>query len=270
MELPETTILARQMNKEIVGKQICTVEISNPKCLNTSLERFVKAVTGKTVESVENKGKWLFLRLDSGSLILFNSGMGADVVRYKTGEKLPDKHQIRFAFGDKSGFTIRVWWFCYLHLATENTLAEHKLTAKLGVSPLDKKFTLKHFKNVLGNKRGYIKNFLLDQKNLAGIGNVYVQDILFNAKLHPKRKIPSISDDEIKALYNSIKKVLNESVKLGGLAYERDFYGNKGGFGKNQFKVGYKQGGPCPTCGMIIEKIKTGATSSYICPSCQT
>lgn len=270
MELPELTILSRQMKKDIVGRQISVVEVANPKCLNVPFEQFQKTVVGKTVKSVEARGKWLFIKLNSDNVLLFNPGMGADVIHFKPNDKLPEKYQIKFTLDDKTGFTIRVWWFCYLHLMQENKFSEHKLTAKLGLTPLDKKFTLAYFKQLLSEKRGNIKSFLLDQKNVAGIGNVYIQDILFNAKLHPKRKIPSLKDIEIEALYNSIKSVLNESIQLGGLAYERDFYGNKGGYGKDQFKIAYKPDEPCPTCQTPIEKIKTGSTSSYICPNCQT
>ncbi len=269
MELPELTILARQMKTEIVGKQISEVEVANHKCLNISFEQFQKIVAGKTVRSVESKGKWLFIGLESDHVIMFNPGMGADVIHFKPGDQLPEKYQIKLTLHDKTGFTIRVWWFCYLHLMPKNKLGEHKLTAKLGITPLDKKFTMNYFKQLISGKRGNIKNFLVDQKNIAGIGNVYIQDILFNAKLHPKRKIPSLTEMEIEALYKSIRSVLNESIQLGGLAYEKDFYGNKGGYGKQQFKIAYKPGSPCPTCQTTIEKIKTGSTSSFICPNCQ-
>lgn len=269
VELPELTILGRQMKKEIVGKRISEVEVANPKCLNMPLEQFQKTAVGKTVKSVESRGKWLFIKLSSDNVLLFNPGMGADIIHFKPRDELPEKYQIKFTLDDKSGFTIRVWWFCYLHLMPENKLGEHKLTAKLGITPLDKKFTIDDFKQLLSKKRGNIKNILLDQKNIAGIGNVYIQDILFNAKIHPKRKTPSLNDAEIEALYKSIKSVLNESIELGGLAYEKDFYGNKGGYGKNQFKIAYKPGKPCPNCQTIILKIKTGSTSSFVCPNCQ-
>jgi len=269
MELPELTVLSRQMRKEIVGKRISEVQVTNPKCLNMPFEQFEKAVVGKTIKSVDSKGKWLFIKLDSDRVLLFNPGMGADIIHFKPSDKLPEKYQIKFTLADKFGFTIRVWWFCYLHLIPESKLNEHKLTAKLGITPLDKEFTLAYFKQLLSKKRGSIKNFLLDQKNIAGIGNVYIQDILFNAKIHPKRTIPSLDDTEIEALYNSIKLVLNESIKLGGLAYEKDYYGNKGSYGKNQFKIAYKPGKPCPLCQTTVQKIKTGSTSSYVCPSCQ-
>ena len=263
------TVLSRQMAKEIVGKRISEVEVANPKCLNMPLEQFQKTVVGKATRSVENRGKWLFIKLDSDHVLLFNPGMGADVIHFKPGIKLPEKYQIKFILDDKSGFTIRVWWFCYLHLVHANKLGEHKLTARLGVTPLDKRFTLDYFKQLLNKKRGNIKTFLLDQKNLAGIGNVYIQDILFDARLHPNRIISSLTNTEIEALYKSIGSVLNESIELGGLAYEKDFYGNKGGYGVKQFKIAYKPGQPCPTCQTTIQKIKTGSTSSFICPNCQ-
>lgn len=269
MELPELTVLAQQMTKEIVGKRIAQVEVANPKCLNMPYEQFKKTVIGKTVKSVESKGKWLFIKLGSDHVLLFNPGMGADVIHFEEGDKLPEKYHIKFVLGDKSGFTIRVWWFCYLHLMPADKVGEHKLAGKLGMSPLDKQFTLDYFKKMLKGKKGNVKAFLLDQKNIAGIGNVYIQDTLFGAKLHPQRAISSLSDKEIEALFKSMQAVLKESIKLGGLAYEKDFYGNKGKYGSDQFKIGYKEGKPCPNCGTTIQKIKTGSTSTFICPKCQ-
>ena len=269
MELPELTVLSRQMNKEIAGKKILETEISNPKCLNIPLQQFQKAIVSRTVKSVEGKGKWLFIKLDSDYILLFNPGMGADVIYFKSSDKLPEKYQVKFAFSDQTGFTIRVWWFCYLHLMKADKLGEHKLVGKLGVNPLDKDFTLNRFKQLLAKKGGNIKTFLLDQKNIAGIGNVYVQDMLFSAKLHPQRKISSLTSTETEALYKSMKSGITDSIRMGGLAYERDFYGNKGRYGADQFKIAYKPGKPCPICHTTIQKIKTGSTSSFICPKCQ-
>jgi formamidopyrimidine-DNA glycosylase len=121
----------------------------------------------------------------------------------------------------------------------------------------------------LTEKKTGIKSFLLDQKKIAGVGNVYIQDILFEAKLHPKRKISTLSGKEIENLYHAIRNVLNRAIQLGGLAYEKDIYGRKGTLTIHKFLVGYKAGQPCPICKTPIEKIKTGSTSSYICPRCQ-
>jgi len=112
--------------------------------LNIPLEEFQKTVVRKNIKSVESRGKWLFIKLDS-HILLFNPGMGADVIHFKSDDKLPKKYQIKITLNDKTGFTIRVWWFCYLHLMPEDKIGEHKLTAKLGITPLDKKFTLDHF-----------------------------------------------------------------------------------------------------------------------------
>jgi len=269
-ELPEITVIARQMNNEIKGKRIAHIEAKQPKNLNMPVQEFVKTAKGKTVNNVSSKGKWVFIKVDPAYCMLINRGMNADVLYFTPNQKLPEKYQFKLTFTDKTGFTIQFQWFGYIHLVPEKNLNKHKLTAQLGISPLDKEFTLERFKKLLVYKKGGIKSCLIDQKNVAGIGNVYIQDILFQAELHPNRKISTLSEKEIHILYDAIRDVLNRSIKLGGLAYEKDFYGQKGKLTINEFLVGYKTGKPCPTCKTPIEKTKTGSTSSYICPKCQT
>jgi len=268
-ELPEITVIAKQMHKELEGKTIEDVEIKQPKNLNVPVSKFVKAIKGKTVEDVSSHGKWLFMKLNQARYLLINLGMGAELIYFKPEQKLPDQYQFKLVFADKTGFTAHFWWFGYIHLASETDMRSHKMTASLGKSPMDKAFTLDYFKKVLGNRKTNVKSFLLDQKNVAGIGNVYIQDLLFKAKLHPNRKILTLTETEKKKLYSAIRDVLNRSIRLDGLAYEKDFYGRKGRFTGAKFLVGYKTGKPCPTCGTIIEKIRTGSTASYICPKCQ-
>ncbi len=268
-ELPEITVIARQMEKEIVGKRITDIEARQPKNLNMSVSRFVQIAKGRAVKSVVGKGKWIFMKLDRAYYMLINRGMNADVLYFTRDQKLPPKYQFKLTFSDKTGFTIQFQWFGYIHLVADDELTQHKLTAELGISPTSQKFTSEYFRRLLAGKKTRIKNFLLNQKNVAGIGNVYIQDILFKAKLHPNRKISTLSEQEINDLYNAILNVLNRSIHLGGLIYEKDFYGRNGRFAMNEFLVGYKTGQPCPTCNTKIEKIKTGSTSSYICPKCQ-
>lgn len=269
-ELPEITVIARQMNREIAGKRIADIEVKQPKNLNLPVQEFSKTVKGKTVNSVSSHGKWLFIKLNPACFLLINLGMGAELLHFTPKHKLPEKAQFKLTFSDKTGFTIHFWWFGYIHLIPEKDLTKHKLTARLGISPIDKKFTFEHFRSLLADKKTGIKSYLLNQKNVAGIGNVYVQDILFKAKLHPNRRISSLSEKDISALYESIRDVLNNSIRLGGLAFEVDFYGQKGKFTANDFLVGYKHGKPCPECNTTIEKIRTGTTASYICPKCQS
>jgi formamidopyrimidine-DNA glycosylase len=268
-ELPEITVIGRQMDKELKGKRIASIDVKQPKNLNMPVQKFVKICVGKTVEGVSSRGKWLFMQLGSTHTLLTNLGMGAELLYFKPDQKLPQKHQFRLTFSDKTGLTIHFWWFGYVHLVPEKDLSKHKMTSVLGVSPVDKEFTLEHFKKLLGGKKTAIKSFVLDQKKMAGIGNVYAQDILFKARLHPSRKASTLSETEVKTLHEAIREVLNHSIKLGGLAYEMDFYGKKGRFGADKFLVGYRAGKPCPECGTTIEKIRTGSTATYICPKCQ-
>lgn len=269
MELPEIMILARQMEEELVSKRVARVEVENVKCLNVPIEDFRAGVLDKEVSYVRPRGKWVFIGLDPGHVLLFNTGMGADVIYFEDEGRLPEKYHIKFLLDDGTGFTVRVWWFCYLHLVTEDGLDGHKLTKDLGPSPLDDGFTLDYFRNLLRGRRGGVKTFLTNQRNVAGIGNVYIQDILFGAGIHPLRKIPTLTNADVEALYGSMRTVLTESIAHGGLTYEKNFYGKNGGYGKEQYRVAYKPGEACPVCGTAIEKIKTGSTSSFICPRCQ-
>jgi len=98
---------------------------------------------------------------------------------------------------------------------------------------------------------------------------MYMHDILFKARLHPQKKISDMSEEDIKLLYNSILEVLNLSREKGTFAFESDFFGQKGGFTMDYFLVGYKENQPCPACGESIVSIKTGSTSTFICPACQ-
>lgn len=268
-ELPEITVIARQMNREMAGNRIAEVEVKQPKILNVPPRRFVEAVKGRTIDSVSSKGKWIFVKLKPDGFILTNLGMGAELVRFAPRQDLPKGYHFRIAFTNGTGFTARFWWFGYVHLVEEGDLEKHKMTSHLGISPLDGRFTESRLKDMLAGRKVGIKSFLIDQKNIAGIGNVYIQDILFRARLHPNRRTSVLSEDEIHALYKAILKTLSRSIKLGGLAYERDFYGHASRFASKDFLVGYKEGKPCPTCGTTIEKIKTGSTATYVCPECQ-
>ena len=268
-ELPEIDVLARQMNKELRGKKVADIESRQPKNLNIPVLRFAKIIEGKTVTNVSSKGKWIFTKFDPNYYLLINLGMNGDLLQFTPDKKPPEKYHFKLAFTDRTGFTITFQWIGLVHLVAEKDLHKHKLTAKLGIQPTDKNFTLEHFKSLLANKKTIIKNFLLSQKNIAGIGNVYIQDTLFRARLHPNRKINTLTPQEIEALYHAIKDTLNHAIKLGGLAYEKDFYGRHGKLTIDESLVGYKTGKPCPNCGTTIIKTRTGTTASYICPKCQ-
>ena len=256
------------MTRQLHGKRIGKIELPQPKCLNIPAKRF-RRIVGKTVKETKAHGKWLFTELEPKDNLLLNLGMGGDLRYHKNRSTLPKKYQLRLTFRDNTELSVSFSWFGYIHLASDKELPKHKMTGKLGASPIDEEFTIERLRSILAGRRGNIKSFLLDQKNIAGIGNVYVQDILFKARLHPLRKMQTLTESEILALHQSMRDVLDQSIRLGGLKYERDLYGRHGRYGPEHFIVAYKEGKPCPVCGTTVVKTKTGSTSSYVCPRCQ-
>ena len=191
-ELPEIYNLAAQMDKELRGRKIAAVEVRQEKCLNIPEAEFRQLVEGKTVGSVTWRGKWLFTALTPQTMLLISLGMGGELLLHQQGEALPGKYQLRFDFADGARVSIHFWWFGYAHAVKANELGSHAMTAGLGLCPMrDEEFTHERFSRLLTGKKGGIKTFLMDQKNVAGIGNVYIQDILFRAGLHPNRRIRS-------------------------------------------------------------------------------
>lgn len=265
-ELPEIHNLAAQMNSQLVGKSISAVEVRQEKCLNLPTEAFEREITGEVIEAVGAHGKWILVRMASGKRLLVNLGMGADLL-YHAGEASTDEFQVRFDLGGPS-LTVRFWWFGHVHLIDAGEIDGHSMTSVLGPDALDSDLTEQEFLALLEGRRGRIKSFLTNQRNLAGIGNVYIQDILYRTGLHPERQIPSIPEEKRRELYQVMRENLEEAVALGGLAYEKDLYGSPGRL--EGFLVGYCEGEDCPECGAVIEKIRVGSTASFICPRCQT
>ena len=268
-ELPEIAKLAGQMNETLRGKKIKTVTLLQEKCANIPTADFKARAEGAAVGGVYNKGKWIITALDNGENILLSLGMGADILYFKEEKDEPEKYQIKTLYEDGSGYTARFWWFGKYLLANNSELASEPNTKSVAVDPYDEKFTPDYFKKLLSGKKTQVKPFVLDQKNVGGIGNMYMHDILFKARLHPQKKISDMDETAVARLYDAITGVLNLSREKNAFAYESDFFGQKGGYSMDDFLVGYKENQPCPVCGANIVLIKTGGTSSFICPVCQ-
>jgi formamidopyrimidine-DNA glycosylase len=264
-ELPEITNLARQVKANLTGKTITAVEVLQPKCLNIPVEAFQDALRGAEIVGASNRGKWILVETTRGWLLL-NLGMGGEVL-LTTREKLPEKRRIILDFSDGTCLSINFWWFGHLHYAPPQGIDRHEMVARLGPNALD--LDEEALRALLAGRRGTIKSFLLDQSRIAGVGNAYVHDILFMANLHPLRKIEGLRPEEITALAKAIRDGLLPSLEVGGAFYEVDLFGNRGGFTVDRIQVGYRENEPCPRCGTPIQKIKTGGTSSFLCPKCQ-
>jgi formamidopyrimidine-DNA glycosylase len=264
-ELPEVANRAAEMHASLCGRTIIKIEILQPKCLNLSSAQFRRALVGARVIAVSSRGKWIFVETTGGWLLL-NLGMGGEILLVPC-SKLPEKWRLCFHLDDGRCFAVNFWWFGYAHFVEQNGLPQHKMTAKLGPDALTLSADALYLD--IRGRRARVKSYLLNQSNLAGIGNAYVHDILFLARLHPLRTLDTLTRADVDRLWEAIQAGLLPSLKLGGAHYELDLFGEPGGFSMDNVLIGYREGLPCPSCGREIEKIKTGTTSSFICASCQ-
>jgi formamidopyrimidine-DNA glycosylase len=264
-ELPEILNRAREMKAALTGKTITAVDVLQPKSLNIPADDFLDSLQGAQILDVTYRGKWIFLETSQGWLLL-NLGMGGEILLV-TRETLPEKRRLVFDFDDGASLSINFWWFGYAHYVPPNELGNHAMTAKLGPNAID--LSAEELRALLEGRRSRVKSFLLDQSRIAGIGNAYVHDILFLAGLHPLRTVNTLSETEINGLWQAIQKGLQPSIGQGGAFYELNIHGERGGFSEEEILIGYQEGQACPVCETEIEKIKTGSTSSFICPRCQ-
>ena len=264
-EIPEIASRAQEMNSALTGKVITGFEAKQPKCLNLPLEDVQAQLSNARIESVTHRGKWIMMQTSRG-WILLNMGMGGEILLLDR-TKLPEKHRLIVDFSDGTCLSINFWWFGYFHFAAPDRLHEHTMTAKLGPNVLD--LSEPGFIELIKSQKGKLKAVMLDQTKIAGIGNAYIHDILFLARLHPLRVVATLTDEELHNLYTGVRGGLEPALAKRGAFYEMDLFGNKGDFQMEDILVGYRENQPCPKCGTLIQKIKTGGTSSFICPTCQ-
>ena len=264
-EYPELAARTAEMNELLTGRTIAAIEVLQPKSLNIPEDRFRAALTGATLGPTRQRGKWMATETNQGWLLL-NMGMGGELLLVDR-PRLPEKRRLIFDFADGSCLSVNFWWYGYAHYLPPGPLGAHAQLAKLGPNVLD--VDLPAFRALTRGQKTAVKPFLLDQDRLAGIGNAYIHDILWLAAIHPLRKLNTLSAAEVDALWQGIQDGLRPSLAKGGAFYEVGLLGQKGGFLVDDIIVGYREGEPCPRCGTAIAKIKTGGTSSFICPSCQ-
>jgi formamidopyrimidine-DNA glycosylase len=257
------------MRETLQSRRIQSVTVNQPKCLNLPVPQFSGSVAGLRFKEIQQRGKWILAEMDDGWTLAFNQGMGGEV-RHHTAEEVPDPNRERVVFrlDNRSQIWVHHWWFGHVHLVKPGQLGTHPQIGKLGAEPLAPEFTVEKLAEMLAGRRGRIKSYLLDQKFIAGIGNVYVQDILWHARLHPLRKANTLDAADVKRLHTGIQHVLEEGIRWGGGPGEQDFWGNKGQYAEH-LQVGYRTGKPCPACGTLVEELRVGSTTSYICLTCQ-
>lgn len=268
-ELPEVETIRKDLKKMIIKKTISSVDIMETRSIRSKTSFFKKDLVGNHFVSVERKGKLLIMELSNGNYLLIRLGMTGQLV-YGS-EHSPTKHTravIRFKDGSSLLFN-DIRKFGSLNLASD--LEKRAILGKIALDPLDRRFTLEHLRNILKNKRGVIKAFLLDQKTISGIGNIYADEICFKSGLRPDGKIENLADKDIKKLYNDIKEILSLAIKYRGTTFSDyvDARGEKGTFVK-LLKVYQREKEYCKKCkARSIKKIVAAGRSTRYCENCQ-
>jgi len=270
IHLPEVLTIAQQMNDELKGKKIeygnCGNSYHKFVWYSREPEEYEKILAGKTMGKVTGDGNWLLIPIEPGFMLLFGD-MGGRILFHQNESTLPKKYHLMLCFEDQTYLTATIQLWGFLKLVEESEVANrHK-----ALTPMSDEFTYDCFEQLLGDyeekEKKSIKYFMISKSGIAGIGNSYLQDILFKAKIHPRRPVADINEKECRALYDAIRGTIQEAIQLGGRDDERDLFNNKGYY--KRILDSKAKGNPCPECETPIVKIQYLGGASYFCPSCQ-
>lgn len=280
-ELPEVETVRSQLEKVLKGKVVKEVEVLREK----SFRGQEKNLIGGRIVRVERKAKLLCLLTRKNCLLVHLKMTGQLVWVEKGGKRvagghpssdwvneLPSKHtRVIISFGRGKLYFNDMRVFGWMNLIKKSEWEE--LKKKMPVDVIDRGFTKNYFKEVLEGSKRAVKLVIMDQKKIGGVGNIYANDGLFLAGIKPEREAKSLSNNEVKKLWSSLRKVVNEGLKLGGATASDekfvDVYGMGGEYQK-KFKVYGREGERCCHCGKKIKKVKLGGRGTYFCGNCQS
>jgi len=271
LEIPESHTIAEQLNETIKGKKIITVATDNhphkfalyyedPKGYNDLLK-------GKVIGKSSAYGGLVEIMAEDTKIVL---GDGANIRYFYHNCEIPEKNQLLIKFDDLSVLTCSTQMYAQIHVAIANEYEyEYYDVAKMKPSPLSDDFNWKYFESLMNEVRSNtsIKSFLATKQRIPGLGNGTLQDILFNAKIHPRTKIKQLDPKDKNSLFESIKKTLKEMIENKGRNTEKTLFGE---FGEYSTILSSKTfNNPCPVCGDKIVKESYLGGTVYYCPSCQ-
>ncbi|MFY4728532.1 bifunctional DNA-formamidopyrimidine glycosylase/DNA-(apurinic or apyrimidinic site) lyase [Nitrospira sp. BLG_2] len=272
-ELPEAEVVARQIRARLLGAQLRDVWVGRADIVREGLST-LPWYRGATLQSVDRFGKSValgFANERTCRYVVAELGMTGLLLFQSTKTKYPQHIHVRLLFDGSSESELRYWnprRFGRLSLLDKTGL-ERYLVRRFGVDPL--LVSQPDFVRVLGERRGRLKSLLMHQQVIAGIGNIYANEILFRAGLHPNKQVGRLSVGKVERLYRIMREVLEEAISCGGSSV-RDFFAPDGTEGqyKRRHLVYGKEAQPCPSqCGEVIRRMQ-GERSSYFCPRCQS
>ena len=271
-ELPEVETVRRQLEPLLVGRRFERVQINDPRLVRPFEPVAVAAeLEGERVAEVDRRGKYLIFRFESGRVLLVHLRMTGSFRHRRNGVGEDDPHRRAVVrLDDGSDVAYRDVRRFGTWLLVEPEELEPYLADRLGEEPLVAGFTPARLARRLAGRRAPIKAALLDQRTLAGLGNIYVDEALWGARLHPKRPAGELDANDVRRLHGAIRRVLETAIERRGSTL-RDYSTPRGRRGSMQraFKVYGRTNEPCDRCGTPIEKTRTGGRGTWYCPHCQ-
>lgn len=280
-ELPEVETIRRQLESQLVGRSFQSIEILVDKSFQGDLELIIRS----PITAIDRRGKQLIFSFEKGNgllvhlkltgqLVLIDGQEGKEGI--ETNKDFSGLRFVRVKFRLDNG--LELWFndlrkFGWIKVLDKNQLESIEDHLGIGFDPLEKEFTLEYLRGKLKKRpKTTIKQFLLDQANIAGIGNIYADESLFAAMIKPTRKVGDLTDGEIRNLYECIQEVLEKAILLGGSS-DSDYVQTDGSLGRylsEEGQVYHRTGQPCRRCGQgIIERTKIAGRSTHFCPVCQ-
>lgn len=272
-ELPEVQTICNTLTPLLLGKEVAKVTVLLPRMIRKgTVQEIENAVQGKRLEQIKRKGKYLCFTFSDCGYILFHLRMTGRLTYCAPQEQSKERYErLRFTFTDNSALVFgdtRTLGAIYVLSSWDDT-GIHGFDF-MGIDPLSKEFTFSWLKQQVQGKAMTIKSFLLNQKYIGGLGNIYVDESLFLSHLLPTRRCDSLTEKEISALHQSIRHVLTESLAAGGTSF-RDYRTGTGEKGHNQEKLWVygRKGQRCLACGTVIKYDKIAGRGTQYCPQCQ-
>lgn len=270
-ELPEVETVKETLKRVIIGKKIKDVIINYNNIIEyPTSDLFKKQIINETINDIKRRGKWLLFELDNYYLLSHLRMEGKYFYKKQDDEHLKHEHII-FKFFDNTELRyLDSRKFGKMHLVDKNQLFKQKKLNELGYEPWDELLTVNYLKEKYKNKKLPIKTVILDQSIIAGIGNIYADEILFLSKINPLKKAFELSENELENIIKYTKEVLNKAILNGGTTI-RSYESSEGVHGKFQqsLLVHDRENMQCPNCQTKIIKIKVGGRGTYYCVNCQ-
>ena len=270
LELPESRCLANQFSEILKSKTVQNVTVNKSPhkfaFFHGDPAEYHLRLAGKTITGSDSFGGIAELHLEDMKLAFYD---GTNIRYYCEGDLLPQKHQLHIEFTDLTSITCSIQMYGFIALMDKNEEDGHYKSSKYKIKPLQPEFDENYFDNLLKNTKQNLsaKALLATEQRIPGLGNGVLQDILFNAKVHPKRKLQTLSDSEKQAIYKSVNRTLSEMIAGGGRDTEKDIFGVDGGY---KTKLSSKtKNTPCPVCGGAIIREAYMGGNIYFCPNCQ-